>query len=184
MRELKAVDYHNYRPYYPNVLAFCSHDMLQRSKVPIPGAWSYCSQCLRFFPPSWKFTTNHCLCGDLNGGQHSIFYFQCEKANRNLDALRAAVPYGDYMYFCAMATILLYVTCNDNWKNFAQIYQQDLKFLDDDQLQSCLLLMCNNVEKIIDISNEDEKDITIDFINKKYDECDFEVVKVDNRHVS
>nr|ULF99743.1 MAG: putative polyprotein [Picornavirales sp.] len=126
VRDLIISDPVHDRLFYPPVLAKCSSSMLDVVEAPVAGCWSYCTSCLRFFPPGVFPTPNVCLCGG-RGAEHTLVWLTDKKASDNLKALAAAIPSMDYMYFCAMAANLLWMTSTAKWDGFVKIYQNRLR---------------------------------------------------------
>nr|ULF99729.1 MAG: putative polyprotein [Picornavirales sp.] len=125
------------RCYYPYVLSYSDPHMLDVSESPVGGTWSYCSQCLRFFPPDYSPRSNVCLCA-ADGGCHRRRWLTCSHATDNLNSLAQSVPYGDYMYFCAMAANLLWFTCNSKYDSLIKIPQHELRHADHDSVSNMI----------------------------------------------
>nr|ULF99746.1 MAG: putative polyprotein [Picornavirales sp.] len=152
------------RCYYPYVLAYANLHMMDTSEAPVAGCWSYCSQCLRFFPPGYSPRSNTCLCSP-DFGRHRRRWLICPQATDNLNALAQAVPYGDYMYFCAMAANLLWFTCNNNYDSLVKIPQHELRHLTHESVSDMishfapstryLQLLENNTSITTDFDDDD-----------------------------
>nr|ULF99706.1 MAG: putative polyprotein [Picornavirales sp.] len=129
------------RCFYPPVLAYCHPMITDVAEHAVTGSWSYCCHCMRFFPPDVYPSPNLCLCGEP-GARHELRWFTRPEANKNLQALHAAVPYHDYMYFCAMAANLLYYTSHSNWDHFVKIYQHQLKHTTPESIITMIERLC------------------------------------------
>ncbi|BAV31549.1 polyprotein [Picornavirales Tottori-HG1] len=82
-------------------------DPFANSHVACPDRWSFCSRCLRFFPPNYSRLPNICVASPT-AEAHRFVWLTDQSTTDNLNSLRKTVPKADYLYFCAMAIILVY----------------------------------------------------------------------------